>query len=157
MIRMATYEDIPELVDMLIAFQSEAGCYGQIDPDAKSISNSLKMMIDGENSDIAIYEADGKIAGTTAVFAYPSWFNFSQLTGQEMFWYIKPEFRNKFGIAMRMFNWLEKWAEDHSLKTLTVASTGTLKVEKLEKFYESKGYKKWDVLYTKEIKPCLGQ
>ena len=151
MIRLATHDDIPELVRMLIAFQAEARCYNQIDPCEKSIAKSVQTFIDKEMSDVCVYEDNGVIAGATAIVAYPSWFNFAQKTGQEMFWYIKPEYRGKPGIAMRMFRWLESWAEDKNLTSLTVASTGTLNVDRLGEFYEKRGYIRWDVLYTKGL------
>lgn len=151
MIRLAEQKDIPELVKMLLAFQSEAGCYDQITPCEKSLSNFMAGIITNADADAAVYEVDGIIAGATAILAYPSWFNQAQKVGQELFWYIKPEYRGKYGMAMRMFKWLERWAEDHKLQALTVASTGTLKVEKLGEFYEKRGFKMWDVLYTKEV------
>jgi len=151
MLRDAEHPDIPELVEMLLAFQLEAGCYDQIDPCRESLAGFLKGIIDSQDAGAEIYEIDGVIAGATAILAYPSWFNQKQKVGQELFWYIKPEYRGKFGMAMRMFKWLERWAENHKLTALTVASTGTMKVDKLASFYEKRGFKVWDVLYTKEV------
>lgn len=150
-LRLANHGDIPQLVDMLKAFQIEAGCYSEIDPCDESLASSVKSLIDGPDSDIVVYEMDGIVAGMTGIFASPSWFNFAQKTGQEMFWYIRPEFRKKFGIASRMFNWLEEWAKEHKLRTLSVASTASLNVDGLAEFYKKRGYKPWDILYTKKM------
>lgn len=149
MIRPATKADIPEIVEMLIAFQEEAGCYGQITPCRESIGKWVADL--SEKECVCVYEYEGEIAGTTALMICPSWFNFSQIIGQEMWWYIKPEYRGKHAIARRLFKWLETIAKERKLVALTVASTGTLKVDRLKDFYERSGYKIWDVLYTKEV------
>lgn len=151
MIRLATQADIPELVEMLIAFQNEARCYSQITPCRESLAVFLGGIISGTFADIAAYEYEGEISGITGIISSPCWFNKNQIVGQELFWYIKPKWRGKYGIAMRMFRWLESWAKEKGLSTLTVASTGTIKVEKIEQFYLRRGYEKWDVLYTKGV------
>lgn len=151
MLRDAAQSDIPTLIDMLMAFQVEAGCYDQIDPCKESLDDFLKGIMSSKDADVEVYEIDGVIAGATAILAYPSWFNQKQKVGQELFWYIKPEYRGKYGMAMRMFKWLERWAVEHKLTALTVASTGTMKVDKLGEFYEKRGFKMWDVLYTKGV------
>jgi N-acetylglutamate synthase-like GNAT family acetyltransferase len=150
-LRLATYDDIPQIVEMLKAFQIEAGCYSEIEPCDTSLTSSVKTMIDGAESDIVVYQMDGIVAGMTSIVAYPSWFNFAQKTGQEMFWYIRPEYRSKFGIAAKMFRWLEEWAKEHKLRTLSVASTASLNVDRLAEFYKKRGYQPWDILYTKKM------
>jgi N-acetylglutamate synthase-like GNAT family acetyltransferase len=152
MIRPATAADVPELVDMLIAFQAEAGCYAHVDPCKESLSRFVGNMTDNPGmAPIAIYEKDGAIAGSTAMLAQPSWFNDQQVNAQEMWWYIKPEYRGSYAIPMRLFKWLEQWAVEHKVKSLTVCSTATLNVGKLEDFYTRRGFVKADVFYIKEV------
>lgn len=152
MIRSAEIKDVPQIVDMLLAFQQEAGCYGHIDPCRDSLTNFITKMIGLPlRAPVVVYEVDGVIAGTTALIVEPSWFNYAQLAAQELFWYIRPEYRGRFGIAMRLFKWLEKWCVDNGVKSLSVASTGTLNVGKLEDFYTRRGFAKADVIYIKEV------
>lgn len=152
MIRPAQEGDLPELVDILLDFQAEAGCYAHVDPCKQSLREFLTRMLNApDQGPIAVYEYNGEIAGATAMLVGPSWFNSNQLSAQELFWYIRPEYRGRYGIAMRLFKWLEFWCESHGVKSLSVASTATLNVGKLEDFYQRRGFVKADVFYIKKV------
>jgi N-acetylglutamate synthase-like GNAT family acetyltransferase len=153
MIRQADHSDIPELVEMLVAFQSEAGCYAHIDPCRRSLTECLENMLKQPDiAPIAVYEKDGKVAGSTAIIIQPSWFNDQQKAGQELWWYIKPEYRGSYSIPARLFKWLEMIAESRGMQSLTVASTATLQTGKLGQFYENRGFVKADVFYIKRVR-----
>jgi hypothetical protein len=152
MLRLATLSDIPALIIMLKDFQLEAGCYGNITPCDVSLDKSLRFFMLSGRSAVIVGEVDGELIAMTGIMLSPSWFNENQTVARELFWYIKPAFRNIGRLAIQMFNWLEKWAVDVRANELAMARTSTLSPEKLDKFYRKKGFSPADSYYTKGLK-----
>lgn len=150
MIRPATTADIPALVDMLIAFQAEAGCYQHVTPCRDSLAEFCFDVIRNDNHDIAIYEKDGKPVGAICMLSFPSWYNRQVMVGQEQFWYIIPEYRGSYAAFSRMFKWACKWCDEKGLNGCSWSSTGNLNVDKLDRFYTGQGFTRSDVIFRRD-------
>ena len=77
--------------------------------------------------------------GVIAGMVYDTWFNTSVKTGQDLFWWIEPEYRN-FASANSMLRTLEDWARSQGALWFTMAVTETMRPQSLEKWYRRRGY-----------------
>jgi hypothetical protein len=150
MIRLATEKDIPFLVDLLIAFQAEAGCYDHVQPCRDSLAEFCFDVIRGASGDIAIYEKAEPV-GAICMLAFPSWYNRNVWVGQEQFWYVLPEFRGSYSAFSRMFKWACKWQDERGLAGVSWSSTGNLNVDKLDNFYQHQGFTRCDVIFRRNL------
>lgn len=151
MIRPAEQKDIPSIVGMLIAFKEEAGCYRDVETNEDSLRDFIEMMLASDVAGVALLELNGVIAGTCGVICSPHWFNMEHKQAQELWWYIKPEYRGRSRGSIQLFRFLEQWPKENGCKTLVVASTATLGVDKLGEFYEKRGFGRADVFYCKGV------
>jgi hypothetical protein len=153
MIRPAKESDIPEIVQMLLEFQKEAGCYRHVKPNAKNLELFLRSALESpEVMPIVVYVIGEEIAGTAAIYVSDSWFNTDHKQGQELWWYVKPGFRKKMSVSRRLFEWLDTWPSENGLNSMMIGHTPTLGAERLKDFYEKRGYVVADVFYNKEVK-----
>lgn len=93
MIRPATHDDIPALVEMGRAMHGESN-YEVIEFDEKQTAEFIHWVLAQDNGFCAVAERDGELIGYAAGFATPQWFGAKdKLTAQDYGLYVKPSYR----------------------------------------------------------------
>lgn len=140
-VRSATHEDIPHILDFGRKFFVCSKLKENVGFDAPSFVERITDFIENNGpfeTGVFVLEI-GKPVGVIAGLVYDTWFNSKVRTGQDLFWWIEPEYRN-FASANRMLQTLEAWAHDSGALWFTLAATETMRPQSLEKWYRRKGY-----------------
>ena len=116
----------------------------------KTFLKSVDAFLKSQKAKIFMLEVNGKVAGTVGVYAYHCFYN-DVLRVQEIFWWVDPEYRNTRD-SIKLFNKVEEWAQEIGADEVMVSSTATMNVDKLEKFYTKKGFRKMDINYIRSLK-----
>ncbi len=90
MIRMATHEDVPQLVELGRAMHAESN-YAPLVFDPARTANFVHWLIDEPDGFVACAERDGELVGFIAALAGPTWFgDGKQKTANDMGLYVRP-------------------------------------------------------------------
>lgn len=138
MIRAATYDDLPRVLEMGRRFFDTAGWPEVAEWDDASTEATLRFLIDQPTGGLFLAEVDGQVVGMTGGLVTPFYFNLAHLTGQELFWWVEPEHR---GIGSGLFDALEAWAADAGAQTFTMIAVDRLKPDVMARIYRARGYR----------------
>ena len=144
MIRLATQEDIPELLRMSESFFNASG-YAELttfdESDSESTLNNLIekgwLLTDGNHAMLGFV-------------VFPMFMNSSTIIAQELFWWVDEEAR-KTGAGIKILSKAEKLAKEHGAKALMMLSLNDLNGKKVNKLYESLGYKQKEQTYMRVL------
>lgn len=139
MIREATIDDIPEIVEMLARLQRASGALGKF--DKKSARAAVIQQI--EDKDRVLFRSEkGLIAGGTMIpWDSPDW-----LIVFEMWWWAED------GQWVPLARRLEQWARQQGAGEIRMASTLGPKSGRFAKVFLRAGYEPREICYRKEIK-----
>lgn len=99
MIRQATIEDIPRLVEMGRRSLAE-GPYAAMLADNPAQTEILAHQVIEKSGKVLVAEENKKIVALLALFVGPHFYS-GELTASELMWYVEPEFRQSFtGISL---------------------------------------------------------
>ena len=145
MIREATVDDVPSLVEMGARFISETGYRNHLAINSTALADLMLKLIDATAGVIFVSEMDGKTVGMIGahVYMHPmSW----ESVGAETFWWVEPEARGK-GSGIRLLKKAEAWADDKGAVRMQMVAPN----EKVAKVYAALGYTKIEEQYQKDI------
>jgi GNAT superfamily N-acetyltransferase len=117
--------------------------------DEESARATLLKLINSDESVVLVADENG-VVGMLGAMIYRHYFNLSHITGNELFWWIDPEYRHG-SLAMRMFRALEEWAAQSGAHSFTVGALHAQSPEKLSRFYDRNGYSPLESTYTKVL------
>lgn len=120
MIRRATTEDIPAILQMGLAMIEESR-FAEFGPDPKAIVESLEQIID--HDDVVVFVADG---GFFIGRAYNFWWNPLYRQAQDVAMYVAPDKRGT-GLAGKLVEAFKDWAAENADDTVIGSSTGVNK------------------------------
>lgn len=148
MIRPGLPEHMPRLIEMGRAFFA-ASALARV---AEFDDGSFVETVEGFSAVDALYVAEhgAGIVGMIGALVYPAWFNKRHLTGQELFWWVDPEWRGR-GHGMALYRRLMERIEAQRLASFTMGSTETLKPAALARFYRREGYVPTERLFAKRF------
>lgn len=149
MIRPATHEDIATVAALGQRFFKEAGWSDVAEWDDASIRHTLGHLIDGEGGILLVAEHDGRIVGMTGGLVHPLYFNHSQLTGQELFWWVDPEHRK--GIGAALLDRLEVEARARGASSWAMIALDKVRPEAVGAVYRRRGYRAAEHSYIKRL------
>lgn len=141
MIREATLDDIPALLEMGRAFADRCDLHSIAPYDETSMAATFRLLIEQDNGILLI--TDGGAAGG---MVHPAYWNHAHLTGQEFFWWVYPE---KRGQGVRLFKALEQAAKDRGAGSWAMITLDKVEPEKTGRFYERCGYRKSEHSFIK--------
>lgn len=142
MIKIATTEDVAEILDMSKQFMSTTG-YTKYS-DEQTIANLIETIVTGRQDEmiILIIPGVGFLAGQSSPFAFGP-----HLLASEIAWWINEE-RRKSGAGEELIEAFEYWAKNVARCSI-ISLTGL--DDQIGKFYEKKGYKLYERAYMKEL------
>lgn len=140
--KVATLEDLPEIVEMGMNFAVTTGYVDYIDED--SVRNTFSNFITGDpTKTIIIFESGvGFLAGAATPFLFGK-----QYLASEIAWWIEIDARGN-GAGKKFLEAFEYWAKEKA--GCNLVSMACLD-DNLMKFYDKQGYKLYERAYMKEL------
>lgn len=138
MIREATHDDIPAIMEMGKRFADAAGVTAKVGWDDESVRTLLGALIDNEDGVLLVCES-GMIGGV--VYAHP--FNNARRVFQEFFW------RSEGREGLRLLEAAEDAARARGADRSIMLGMDSL--PRLDRLYSRKGYAPTERSYIKEI------
>lgn len=149
MIRPARLDgDMPRLVEMGRVFFAASALSRVAGFDDDSFIATLRGWDDVDTLLVAI--SGPLVVGMVGALVYPAWFNRRHLTGQELFWWVEPEFRGR-GHGMALYRALEERIIGQKVDSFTMGVTETLKPDSVARFYAREGYAPTERLYARRF------
>jgi len=147
MIRLATHDDIPALIECGRRFHAEAGV--SVPFDADTLRETLAGMIGRHTDSLALVaEHDGKVCGCMAVVKFAHYFAAAS-SALELYWYMAPERRGS-GDAVRMLRLAEDWARTVGCATLVMVAL-SMAGSPAANLYGRTGYRPMETHFVKEL------
>lgn len=142
MIKIATIDDLPEILEMSMKFITSTG-YDKYSNE-QTISNLIETIVTGPQDEmiILLIPGVGFLAGQSSPFAFGP-----HLLASEIAWWINEE-RRKSGAGEELIEAFEYWAKNVARCSI-ISLTGL--DDQIGKFYEKKGYKLYERAYMKEL------
>lgn len=100
-------------------------------------------------ADCLVLYHDQKICGALIWSYFPDLVS-GELCATEALWYVKPKNRGDKGTLL-LLDMMEKKAKDKGVKTLSMVSMACLRDNALGAFYERRGFKKAETVYSKVL------
>jgi len=144
MIRLATLEDMAELLRMGEAFFNASGYADFTTFDKKDTTTLVTKLIDE-----GWLLTDGKSAMIGFV-VFPMFMNSSTIISQELFWWVDEEAR-KTGVGIEILKKAEDLSKEHGASVMAMLSLNDLDGEKVNKLYEKLGYKQREQSYMRAL------
>lgn len=148
MIRPAEPHDLDEMVEMGRAFHVEAGWPGLIEWDDAGARASLAAMLQSDQSVMLVADDDGLVAMAAAVVC-DVWFAPGQKSGQEWFWYVRPEARK--GVGVLLLDALEQAVKAKGAATFTMLAVSGLRSDALARIYRRRGYRPAEQTFMRRL------
>lgn len=143
MIRLATFVDVPRLIEMGIRFVAETTYSQFIKPDVEALDRLFCRMIESNEQVIFVSGDDKKIDGMIGVHIYAHPMS-GEKTGAEAFWWVEPESR---GHGVELFDRAEAWLKVMGAKRIQMIAPN----EYVARFYRKRGYRKFEEQYQRDL------
>lgn len=149
MIREAVLADIPALVAMGREFHGAAG-WGDITSFSdEDCAQTLSNMIASDDAIIMVADRDGEIIGMSGGVTTPIYFNYGHKTGQELFFWMRPDARN--GEGARLLAALEDAARAKGCQSWAMIALDKIRPEATGALYRRRGYRPAEHSWIKRL------
>jgi hypothetical protein len=146
MIREATLEDLPRILELGDAFLAE-GTYQGKKKSREHAEKFARLIIEGIGKILLWEEDDKRVTGILAFILLPHYFT-GEMTAQEIMWFVEPQFR-KGCPSFRLL-----WAAEALAKSLGATTMQfTAPTRNAAALYERFGYKPLEMTFEK-VFPC---
>ena len=149
MIRDAIAADIPRIGELGHRFFNDAGWCDVAAWCQHSFAATLARLIETDAAILLVAEVDGRVVGMAAGMAYQAYFNAAQLMGSELFWFVEPEHRGRFGTAM--LTAMEARAKALGCVSWIMGSVPSQKPEAIARLYARRGYRPAETTFIKGL------
>lgn len=149
MIRPAEEKDLSQLLRLGIDFM-EAAWAGVLEYETKDIHSTLTNLLRDDTGILSVAEVNGEIVGMAGALIYPLYFNTAHMTGQELFWWVKPEHR-KSSVGIKLLDSIEAEAKAKGAITFTMIALDHMSYETLKNIYERRGYTASEHSFTRRL------
>ena len=144
MIRKATPEDIPALVEMGQALHDES-TYKHVTYSPERVAATCQLML--ERGFLDVVDVGGKVVGVMMGDVYTPWYTTDSM-GIDLTLYIYPEYRSGL-TALKLIKRFEKWCIVMGVSQIRPGiATGNLNSQKL---YEAAGFKSVGTMFLKDV------
>ena len=134
MIRLATVDDIPEMLRMGESFFNASG-YGDITTfDRQDTTELFKKLIDD-----GLLLTDGQ-SSMLGFVVFPMFMNNQTIVAQELFWWVDESAR-KTGVGVEILKNAEELAKEYGATVMMMLSIDELDGDRVNKLYKRLGYK----------------
>lgn len=152
-IRAATPADVPALVAMVRRLYDESKWSSVVEEfDDDSMAANLQRMMIPETGGVVVVAVadDGEFAGMAAALIYPCFFNVAVLVGQEIVFWVDPEYGGHTGPAI--INGMEAVCKGLGAKVMIQADLPRgRRDEAVTEFYRRRGYQPGENIFVKAL------
>ena len=151
MIRMATIEDIPNIVQCMRRFYDGSDYVKTgLNFDVDSVTRFCSSIISNDNACLIISEKNGSVVGFITGVVSPWSLDNSQILASELGWWIDLDHRGGTD-SVRLLKEYEKWAANKGASRCMMAHLENDRSTRMERFYEKVGYHKAESHYMKGL------
>lgn len=129
-------------------FHDAAGLAEIIHFSSESTEKSARILIEGDAGIILVLEREGIIVGTVVAILQPAVMNHHHLMGQELCWWIEPEYR---GMGKALLEALEERVKDMGAVTLDMIALESMRPKAVGAAYRRAGYQPLENHWVKEL------
>ena len=144
MMKLATYEDIPRVVDLVMNFIANSPYSNEANSVEKVTATIEHMVRDRSKGIVVLYVVDDEPVGLIGGVATEMVFS-HDVVATELFWWVDPEFRSRKSLALKEA--FEYWARRIGAKFVSMSSLD----ERVGRFYERSGYRKVENAYLRTL------
>ena len=148
MIRKATHDDIPRIVEMAADFYAttDFAAYGCM---SKQSAAGLAILCMRDGVMLVAEECCGRIVGMACLYISGCLFNVSISTAEEVAWWIEPESRGGM-LAVRMLKAIENACKEKGVDVIRMAAMKDSPRAAVA-LYEKRGYSRSDTHYMRAM------
>ncbi len=144
MIRLATIEDMPELLRMGESFFDASGYSDITTFDVNDTTELLTKLI---NEGLLLTDGSSSMLGFVV---FPMFMNSSTIVAQELFWWVNED-KRKSGLGVELLKKAEELAKEYKAEVMMMLSIDRLDGERVNKLYERFGYEKREQSYMRAL------
>ena len=142
MIRKATTEDLPKLLNLAQEFYASSEFL-----EGFNLNIFVANWSNFINNDIGVIWILNEFDGILGAVKYPD-INSGELVATEFFWFVSPD---KRGDGIKLLREFEKWAKEVGCKKIFMVYLMDSMPEEMKSVYKRYGYKPMEVHYVKEL------
>lgn len=143
MIRRATLEDVPRLIEMGQRFVKETEYTGMVEATPEKIAQTVTAMLDSPANVVFVSAAGDSLTGMLLAVVYEHPFS-GDLIGSELVWWVEPEVR---GEGLRLLRATEKWARDAGATRMQMVAPN----ERVAALYRRLGYVAMETAFQRSL------
>lgn len=144
MIRLATLEDMPQLLRMGESFYLESGYQDMIEFNQPDVRDMLEQLI---NMGTLVTNGDSAMLGFVI---FPMFLNKKSLMAQELFWWVDKGKRGSSD-GIKLLNRAEEIAKQSGASIMNMLSLNDSGGDKVNALYERKGYTRKEQSYMRVL------
>ncbi|WP_431482237.1 GNAT family N-acetyltransferase [Pseudomonas solani] len=148
MIRTATHDDIPRLIELGTLLHGISS-YAKVGFEPEKASRFLAHLIDDRGGVVFVSEKDGVVVGGLAGGLTDEWFS-SELVAYDYSVFVEPAHRNGY-IAIKLIRAFETWAKSMGAVRVHMGIGTSMHVEGTTRLYEALGFSFFGPMFVKEI------
>lgn len=138
MIRQATHNDIPRMVELGRAMHGESPVFCRLTFDADKLAATIATAIDSPAGFAWVSEHDGVLAGGFLAMVAPHWFS-PDLVACDLALFIDPEYRGGMS-AVRLISAYVEWAQRRGAALIQIGVMTGVNVDKTEALLHRLGW-----------------
>lgn len=140
MIRLATVDDVPRLVEMGRALTVESPRLSRMRYCRDKVARLLVAWIESDIGLVLVAESDGNVIGVAVAVIDSEWFS-TDPVAQEMVLYVAPAHRGSH-YAAALIDGMDAWAESRGALLLQAGSSTGIRPEQTIRLYEKRGFER---------------
>jgi hypothetical protein len=145
-LKLATYEDVPAILEMTEQFTGLTA-YGEFPQDKEKLTALVNGLLKDRNKGIIVlYLVDDKPVGMIAGMLTEMVFS-REDAAQELVWWVNPEHRTRKSFSLKEA--FEYWAKRVGAKYIIMAEPNN---DKVARYYERTGYRPMERSHVKVIR-----
>ena len=148
-VRLATFADIPDMVDLGRSFFAVSDMEALAAFCPESLGTSLHGMIQTPDAILLVAEANKRVVGVAGAMTFPAYWNARIRIGQETFWWVTPDYRGEAGPLLLAA--MEDEARQRGARTFLMVALEAVRPAAVGKFYERRGYAPLEHSYWKAL------
>lgn len=143
MIRDATPDDIPRLIEMGSRFVRETVYASRLVIDPAALTRTFGLLMSSDVGALFVSEKDGTVTGMIGLLVFEHPFT-GELAAHELFWWVEPEHR---GQGLRLLRHAEQWAREAGAHHVHMVAP----TRQVEQVYQRLGYTYLEAAYSKPL------
>lgn len=147
-VRPATLDDLPDLLEIARQFIQEAPNYSSRELDEQALTENLSQVIQGAGT-VFVAVQDHEITGGIVCLTTKDWFN-NQVIAFEQVFYVKPAYRSTRA-ALYLIDTFITWAKHMNAGRIQCGTTTGINTQGCIRLYNHFGFKEHGTLLDMEL------